>query len=468
MRKSSFIFAAALMLIAGVANATITNITIKTINGTVITGATFTSTDWNKNDFSRRIPLPRAATNQTYRIKFDGDWLDTHTKIEITQSNGTGTVSGVTVTLVSKASKTVTLDIRVNSSVSDGTLFRLRFRYLAEVNCGEPGGCGDNVQFRVVNKGTINSISINPVPARDGNAIVMTQNQSYTLTFNITGATGTETVINSGFNNTRFTTPFLTNKTATSFQMVIAPTAPNTTGMDLQSALNLAFADTDVDAEFKSNIIDGRYIKYTFNPSLPNSGNNVDLKNVRGVFMPDLQPVSFNPAVNPFIRVTSGNSFIGGGTNSYHPVDASFCPLGVVTTPFTDGQLTGRQRTITLPTHTFGVINKGKLATSSQFEVRIVRFRQLADTGNVNLGTLIGSTTITTANNIPPDVTRSANVSRGQVDIFEIDGKTGCYIKRPNGTNVAAPFEEAAFKIIVDPTNTVIESNEANNIITVR
>lgn len=468
MRKTSFILAAALMLIACVANATITNFTIQTVNGTTITGAAFNSTDWNKNDFSRRIPLPRAATNQTYRIKFDGDWLDTHTKIEITQSNGTGTVSGVTATLVSKASKTVTLDIRVNSSVSDGTLFRLRFRYLAEVNCSEPGGCGDNVQFRVVNKGTINSISINPLPVRDGSTIIMAQNTNYTLTFNLTGATGLETVINSNFNNTRFTTPYLTNKGATSFQMVIVPIAPNTSAFDLLILLKDVFVDTDADAEFKANQSIGRYIKYVFNSSLPNTGNNVDLKSVRGVSMPDLIPVTFSPAISPFLRPISGNSFLGAGTNSYLPVDASFCPFGSVVTPFTDGQLTGRQRTITLPTHTFGVINDGKATTSTQFEVRVVRFRQISDTGNVNLGTLMGTLTVTTANSLAPGITRSSNLNRGQVDIFEIDGKTGCYIKRPNGTNVPAAFEEAAFKIIVDPGNTVVESNEGNNVKTIR
>lgn len=468
MRKSSFFFTAALMLIAGVTHATIKNIAIQSVNGTTIVGANFNSTDWNKNDFSRRIPLPRAATNQTYRIKFDGDWLDTHTKIEITQSNGTGTVSGVTATLVSKASKTVTLDIRINSSVSDGTLFRLRFRYLAEVNCSEPGGCGDNVQFRVVNKGTINSISINPVPVRDGSTVIMAQNTSYTLTFNLTGASGLETVINSNFNSTRFTTPYLANKAATSFQMVIVPIAPNTSAFDLLASLKDVFVDTDADAEFKANQFIGRYIKYVFNSSLPNSGNNVDLKSIKGVSMPDLSPVSFSPAISPFVRPISGNSFLGAGTNSYLPVDASFCPLGSVVTPFTDGQLTGRQRTITLPTHTFGVINVGNSATTTQFEVRVVRFRQISDTGNVNLGTLIGTMTVTAANSIAPNITRSSNVSRGQVDIFEIDGKTGCYIKRPNGTNVPTAFEEAAFKIIVDPANTVIESNKANNVKTVR
>lgn len=468
MRKTSFILTASLMLIACVANATVTNISIQSVNGTTITGASFNSTDWNKNDFSRRIPLPRAATNQTYRIKFDGDWLDTHTKIEITQSNGTGTVSGVTATLVSKASKTVTLDIRVNSSVSDGTLFRLRFRYLAEVNCGDSGGCGDNVQFRVVNKGTINSISINPAPARAGSTIVMAQNTSYTLTFNLADASGLETVINSNFNNPRFTNPYLTNKAAASFQMVLAPIAPNTTAFDLLSLLKDVFVDTDADAEFKANAVIGRYIKYVFNSGLPNTGSNVDLKSIMGVSMPDLSPVSFSPAVTPFVKPISGNSFLGAGTNSYVPIDPSFCPAGSVTTPFTDGQLTGRQRTLTLPTHTFGVINNGKAATSTQFEVRVVRFRQIADIDNVNLGTLLSTMTVTAANSVGPNITRSSNLSRGQIDVFEIDGKTGCYIKRPNGTNVPAPFEEAAFKIIVDPANTVIESIEGNNVITIK
>lgn len=88
----------------------------------------------------------------------------------------------------------------------------------------------------------------------------------------------------------------------------------------------------------------------------------------------------------------------------------------------------------------------------------MLRFRQITDTGNVNLGTIIRSTIITTANNIPSSVIHSANVSRRQVDVFEIDGKTGCYIIRTCGASVVALFEESALIIIADQANTVIEA----------
>lgn len=469
MKKAIYIVATFIMMASQSAMATITKFTILTINGTAPSSSTvFTSTDWNKSSFSRKIPLSRTATT-TYRIKFEGDFIDTHTRIEVTLPSGTGTVSGVTVSNISKATKAVTLDLRVSNSVTDGTAFRIRFRYFAEINCGEAGGCGDNVQFRAVNQGTISNISISPAPIRAGDTLILRNNTNYTLTYTLTGATGSETEINTQFNGSgdvSFSTPFLINKTASTFAMTIKANINSSTTNVLNRFTN-EFFDSSIDTEFKQNTIVSRYIKYKISTSLSNIGANVNLKLVRGEKLPDLTPVALSPAINPFLRASSTNSFQGSGTNSYHPVDDSFCPNVATVQPFVDGPLSGTAITHNLTPITYGVKNIGLVSNTTSFVIKVIKFKAITDTSNAALGTVMNTTTIPIANAPAPGITRSATFNRPTVETFRIAGKTGCYIKRTNATT-PNPTEEAAYKVIVDDTRTVTESNESNNFIYAR
>jgi hypothetical protein len=473
MKKATLLLAIVLLFLGHTTMATISDFRIINQNGGTIPSNIFTSpvNDWNKSGFSRIIPLSGSETN-TYRIEFNGDWLDTHTKIEITQSGGTGTVSGVTVSNIVKASKKVTLDLRVANSVTDGTRFRLRFRYLAETNCGEPGGCGDNVQFKVVNRGTISNITINPAPIRSGDTIILRNGTNYLLTFSLTGATGTETQINTNFGQggeVFFVAPLIANKTASTFTMTLGANL-NARIASVINRLENVFFDTDVDAEFKGTGSSARYIKYLISSNLSNTGANVNLKFVKGETptpLPDLIPSTISPSITLF-KPLSTNSFQGGGTNIYFPVDQSFCPPALQNQQgFVDGSLSGNVFTHNLSPVSWGVTNIGDVTANGVFRNKIIRFTSLSDTAFTNSGIVMDTLIIPTANPLVTGSTRSSNFNRPQIEAFTIAGKTGCYLKRSNA-NTPNPREEAAYKILVDFSFNTNEKNELNNTLIIK
>jgi sugar lactone lactonase YvrE len=113
--------------------------------------------------------------------------IDTYKNIEITPLSGTGTVAGVSHSVISKSSKVVNVSLNINSIMAANTRFKIRFRYLVDTNGSEAGGAGDNVQFIALDQGTVSSIAINPLPFRTSDTAVFKINTNYVLTFNVIG-----------------------------------------------------------------------------------------------------------------------------------------------------------------------------------------------------------------------------------------------------------------------------------------
>lgn len=150
---------------------------------------TATNGNWNANNFYDQIPV---IAGSTYDLVIIGDWLDTWNNLEIVVADGKGKTSfgSVTVSNIVKSSVggkgQTALTMNVPASVAAGKEFMIRFRYNIETNQGDrlPG---ENITFKVVLRGNITNISINPLPLVELNDQCLRPKEDYNLVFTAAG-----------------------------------------------------------------------------------------------------------------------------------------------------------------------------------------------------------------------------------------------------------------------------------------
>ncbi len=281
-----------------------------------------TNGNWNANDFTKKIPV---LAGSNYSLIVIGDWLDVWDRLEITKIDGKTAEPAVTCNAIvkSKVNGKGQTAIRVNvGALPAGAEFMIRFRYTVESNLLDKMP-GENISFKVVLRGNITNVAIQPDPILEQGKRYLRPKVDYTLNFSLTGlpgagasgaagggvtfigkaeitrASGGSAMTEFRFQRKSSTDPsFIVSASSGSFSMKVKSTSNLsrvTNACNLLDEKNLLFALVagDVDPAFKTmeKCYHVAATVGTLNNTLPNS-NLTDI--VPGVDLPDLEVPNAN------------------------------------------------------------------------------------------------------------------------------------------------------------------------------